>query len=71
MSAFDNTSTYDKINGTVLSDVVAIAHGIRGQQDELRFAGGPLQDDHNGDAQADFAIKLTGVTTLTATDLLL
>jgi Ca2+-binding RTX toxin-like protein len=42
-----------------------------GQQDELRFEGGLLLGDTDGDAKPDFAIKLTGVTTLTITDLLL
>lgn len=38
---------------------------------ELRFAGGVLQGDVNGDGTADFAVKLTGVTTLTTADLIL
>jgi Ca2+-binding RTX toxin-like protein len=42
-----------------------------GLQDELRFANGLLQGDVNGDRQADFALNLTGVTLLTADDLLL
>ncbi len=42
-----------------------------GLQDELRFANGQLQGDVNGDKQADFALNLTGITTLTTADLLL
>jgi Ca2+-binding RTX toxin-like protein len=41
-----------------------------GLQDELRFADGQLQGDVNGDKRADFVLSLTGVTTLSAADLL-
>lgn len=42
-----------------------------GNQDELRFSGGILRGDVDGNGTADFALKLTDVTTLTADDLLL
>ena len=38
---------------------------------ELRFAGGLLQGDVNGDGSADFSIRLDGVTRLAALDLIL
>ena len=38
---------------------------------ELRFAGGILAGDVNGDGVADFQITLTGVTSLTSADIVL
>jgi serralysin len=38
---------------------------------QLRFAGGVLQADVNGDARADFEIAIQGVSVLSATDFIL
>ncbi|MFO1210686.1 MAG: calcium-binding protein [Amaricoccus sp.] len=38
---------------------------------ELRFAGGVLQGDIDGDGVADFSIQITGVTRMAATDFIL
>jgi Ca2+-binding RTX toxin-like protein len=43
-------------------------HDIAG---EVRFAGGILQGDVNGDGISDFEIKVPGVNTLVAADLVL
>ena len=43
-------------------------HGVAG---ELRFTGGTLYADLNGDRVADFEIRLTGVTSLTSVDIIL
>jgi hypothetical protein len=37
----------------------------------LRFAGGALQADVNGDARADFEIAIQGVSLLLAADFIL
>lgn len=42
-----------------------------GAPGELRLSGGILSADVDGDGRADFAVELTGVTALQATDLLL
>ena len=42
-----------------------------GHAGELRFAGGTVCGDVNGDRVTDFAIKVLGVSSLTATDFLL
>jgi len=42
-----------------------------GTSGQLRFAGGILSGDINGDKIADFEIQLVGVTALSATDFLL
>jgi hypothetical protein len=38
---------------------------------QLRFAGGVIQADVNGDAQADMEIAIQGVSTLLAADFIL
>ncbi len=45
--------------------------GFTGQEGELRFAGGVLQGDQDGDRVADFAIKLSNVSALGASDIVL
>jgi serralysin len=47
------------------------ARAFGGVDSQLRFAGGVLSGDVNGDRIADFAVSLTGVVTLGAADLLL
>jgi hypothetical protein len=45
--------------------------GFTGQGGELRFEGGLLQGDRNGDTAVDFAIKFSNITALAAFDVLL
>jgi len=42
-----------------------------GAAGELRFAGGTLSADVNGDRQADFSVKVDGLTSMLATDFIL
>ena len=57
----DENQAFDYINGDDF-------HSIAG---ELRFSGGVLQGDVDGDGTADFEIELTAVTTLGLADLVL
>ncbi|WP_454915926.1 cadherin domain-containing protein [Xanthobacter sediminis] len=45
--------------------------GFSGTAGELRFTNGVLQGDVNGDRSADLAVKLTGVSSLTAGNVIL
>ena len=62
----DPTTSLTRIDYTFIG-----AGQFTGLQQELQFVGGYLRGDVDLDGRADFALKLEGVTTLTAGDLLL
>jgi Ca2+-binding RTX toxin-like protein len=47
------------------------SRAFSGQDGELRFSGGTVYGDVNGDGAADFAIKVSGVRTMYTSDFLL
>jgi serralysin len=57
----DENQAFDYINGAAFSSVAG----------ELRFEGGILEGDVDGDGAADFQIALTAVTALGLADLVL
>ena len=60
----------DAANGNQ-SFIYISERSFSGRCGELRFASGVVQGDTNGDRIADFAIKLSNITALAATDFIL
>jgi len=76
LSKIDAVAAFD-INSLIIKDAVNNAFsfigasGFSSTQGELRYAGGVVEGDINGDAIADFAINVVGAPALTATDFVL
>ena len=76
ISGIDAVAAFD-INGLIIKDAVNNAFAFigagafTGAQGQLRYAGGVVEGDINGDTVADFAINVLGAPPLIATDFVL
>ena len=76
LSGIDAVAAFD-INGLIIKDAVNSAFtfigagAFTGAQGQLRYAGGVVQGDINGDAVADFAINVLGAPPLIAPEFVL
>ena len=76
VSGIDAVAAFD-INGLIIKDAVNNAFtfigagGFTTRKVELRYAGGVVEGDINGDAIADYRDQVVGAPALTATDFVL